>query len=99
MLTNDGETRFLTGLKKGVRVRYRYFDLSDTKAILLTVRGKGAMDVLCDGNRYASLDINCADWTKHRVDFVEGAGKRATLEFLVRDGKIELLQFECKAKR
>ncbi len=99
MLTHNMDTRYLTGLCKGVHICYRYFDLTDTKWLILTARGKGEVEILCNGNKCENVKITSEDWLKKRVIMPEGMGARSSLEFLITRGNIEILQFELKTDK
>lgn len=96
MLTHDGEARYLTGLRKGVCIRYRYFDLTGTKRLVLTARGKGKVEILCNGNKCVNVEIKSQGWTRTHAVLPEGMGERSSLEFLIICGNVEFLQFEFK---
>ena len=87
MVTNEGEERFLTRLKAGTLIAYKYFDLSGTQEVFVTVRGKGT--IALEG---ASVDADSREWKEYRLP-VTAHGEREALNFRVTAGELELLKF------
>lgn len=92
MVTNEGEERFLTGLKAGTLIVYKYFDLSKTREAFVTVRGKGT--IALEG---ASVDADSREWKEYRLP-VTAHGEREALAFRIMAGELEMLKFRLSGR-
>ena len=92
MVTNEGEERFLTGLKAGTLIAYKYFDLSKTREVFVTVRGKGT--IALEG---ASVDADSLEWKEYRLP-VTAHGEREALTFRITAGELEMLKFRLAGR-
>lgn len=93
MVASNGRQRYLTGLQKGVRVGYKYFDLSSTHSIALTARGAGDIAVT-DGNTVlAMLHIQSPQW-EDCSSALPGGRIHSPIYLDILRGSVELLSFK-----
>ena len=93
MVISDGRQRYLTGLKKGVRAGYKYFDLSSTHGIALTARGTGDVVVTNGNTALAMLRVESSQWADCSSPLA-GGHAHSPLYFDVIRGRVELLGFK-----
>ena len=92
MITNCGEERFLTALKAGVMFAYKYFDLTETREVVVTARGKGVLSL-----GEASVKVDSSDWKEYRLP-APSHGARDALTFHVTEGELEVLKFALQGE-
>lgn len=104
----DVPVAYVAGIKKGCCIGYKYFDMTDTSAIVIRARnllGRLALLDGPDGKKVAeSEEVVSADWQDVRISFDPMDIARKNAEWSLKKcpvfltytgkGKIDLLQFE-----
>ncbi len=93
-LTTDKDYAFITRLRKGSVVGYRYFDLSLTKRLVLFARGKGELEVFNGEGRKGKRKICSPSF--HPIEIPFSGGDKEEIHFRIRKGKVDILRFELK---
>ena len=93
MITTDDKESYITNLKKGCLVGYRYFDLSCTKELRLSIRGNGEIEVGLKGkDDWKAIAIDSEAFSIKSIPF--NGGQTEEIQFMVRKGKVDILGFE-----
>ena len=91
----DGKDRCLVDLKKGTIVRYKYFDLTETKGIEITARGSGDILISCGDKKLGKIIVSGCEWKKYKADITGGFSK-SIVSFTVQRGTVDILDFTLK---
>ena len=86
----NGE-RIVSNFERGCIAAYKYFDLTNTKALRLKARGKGQVRVLVDDKICGVLSFDCNSWQQQSLSF--SGGKHAKISFSGERGRVELYSF------
>ncbi len=92
MIAFDGKDRCLVNLKKNTVVRYKYFDLADTKAIEITARGNGEITIAAVEQSLGKVTVTANVWRTYKTTVAVGKNN-SVLEFTVTRGSIDILNF------
>ena len=92
----DGKDRCLVDLKKGTKVRYKFFDLAKTKKIILKARGRGEIFISCGDKIFGNTSVTGDRWKEYEVQ-IEGGNDKSVLTFIVKKGKVDILDFTLSA--
>ena len=92
MIAFDGQDRCLVNLKKGTTVKYKYFDLAETKMIEITARGSGEIAISCEESALGKICVSGDIWKTYKADITCGQNK-AVLIFTVEKGIVDILNF------
>ena len=92
MVSHEGTERFVANAKKGTKLVYRYFDLSNVGNIAVTARGQGVLQILFDDVAMGELSFSCSGWEKMKVEVSGGTG-HSTLCLAVQQGKLDIISF------
>lgn len=86
----DGKDRCLVDLKRGTRVRYKFFDLSKTTRMVLKARGRGEIFISCGDKICGKTSVAGSEWKEYEVQ-IKGGNDKAVLTFIVKKGKVDIL--------
>lgn len=95
MIAFDGQDRCLVNLKKGTVVRYKYFDLAETKVIEITARGSGEIAISCGESAPLKIFVSGNIWKSYKADITCGQNK-AVLTFTIEKGTVDILNFTLR---
>ena len=92
-VTHSGSERYITNMKSGTRIVYKYFDLSRPVTLTLTVRGDatGIIAVYTNGTLQGEITV-CAAESWHTVSLPLGMAGEAALELKFSgEGSVDLI--------
>lgn len=92
MVSHEGAERFVANAKKGTKLVYRYFDLSNVRNIAVTARGQGVLQILFDDVVMGELSFCCRGWEK-RKSGVSGGVSHSTVSLMIQQGKLDIISF------
>lgn len=95
VMSKDGV--YVENMKKGSVARYKYFDLSRLDTMSLTARGEGVVVARADGRKLCEFVVS-SSLLVTLLSNARRAGKRATLEFEVAKGRVDLFEFGLKSE-
>lgn len=93
-LTNEGDTRFATGIENGTQVGFKYFLFTQAVPFSIRYRGsaEGAVHIRTDGGGLGVLAVRpCAQWQTAST-VIDTVGKQAVYLDFAGSGKLELLE-------
>lgn len=93
-VTSNEKEVYLAHLKKKTRVGYRYFNLKDTQAILLSVRGKGVVRVKTSQGVSPPIFVHSSSFEPLEAPL--RGGEHEEIVFEIEKGEIEIQSFELK---
>jgi len=91
MVSHEGDTVFVADATEKTIMRYRYFDLSETRQITIRARGSALLEISADGRKTAQLRIDSQLWQDYKAPLSGRA--RSQLELRVISGKADILSF------
>ena len=92
MIAFDGQDRCLVNLKKGTTVKYKYFDLAETKKIEITARGNGEIAISCGESALGKIFVSGNIWKMYKADITCDQNK-SVLTFKIEKGTTDILNF------
>lgn len=93
-LTNDGDTRYATGIESGTRVGFKYFDFTGETVLTVRFRGsaEGTLRLCTDDNDLGKIDIHPSkDWVGASAA-VNAQGKQSLYLDFEGTGRMDLLE-------
>ncbi len=94
MIYSDEEGQYIKDMNDNTVANYKYFDLSSTEKITVTLRGKGTFAVKVNDEEISSLNIDCDNWNEVTLD-IKG-DKHSKLSLFVKEGLIDVRKFELR---
>ena len=95
MVSHMDNERFVSDAKKGTRIVLKYFNLSETKEITVTARGRGVVEIFFGGRLMGSIRADSESWTGKTVS-ATGGEDNSEICLRVTKGKIDIFSLELK---
>ena len=94
-ITHEGDERFITGIRNGTVIGFKYFAIDGKRTLSVTIRGKaeGKMKIMADEKKLGEITISTAeDWTDNSAKIEFQGVTKLTFRFTGK-GRCDFLSF------